>query len=668
MESNRQRRSRLSEGTPRVVYAAVLSAVAISCIAARPAWADPVAPSNTSPPSISGTPQQGDQLTADPGTWSGDTPITYSYSWSDGQTGNPITLTAADVGQSLSVTVTASNDAGPGTAPATSPTDGPVLALPPSPTGSPAITGKAQQGHTLTATNGAWNNNPTSYSYAWADCNASGSACATISGATASTYKLTAADVAGYATVTVTASNSGGHASLTSASVGPVLPPAPVNTLAPSVAGTPDEGDTLSVSSNGSWNNDPAKYSYAWERCDSSGSCSGIPGATSNSYTLSAADVGTTIACVVTASGKGGTGDASSAKTAVVAAAATPAGPLPTTVSLASPTTAVTNESVTFVATVTPSVSSITTSWGSVTFENGGAPIQGCANMTLPSDQSPSVACSTSFAASSVSLTAVFTPAAGSLLAGSVSPSETITIGPDSTSTALDASSTVNVGAATTYTATVTPPAARPGPVEPIGSVEFLDGGQPISSCANQPLTNGAATCTVTYAATGQHSITAQYLGDADFVGSTSPLEPVSAVPVSTDVLGTITATMEWAFYYTPTYTKVINLVVNGVSPGATVLVRCNGHGCPFGQHSAVLTKHTRCGKSAGMCFTHGSNYNVTPGFAGHRLAVGTRVTVEIIRPNWIGKSYRFTVRARRGPRIQIACLAPGGSVPGVGC
>jgi hypothetical protein len=237
-------------------------------------------------------------------------------------------------------------------------------------------------------------------------------------------------------------------------------------------------------------------------------------------------------------------------------------------------------------------------------------------------------------------------------------------VGHDSSSISLDASKTVNVGVRTTYTATVTPPASRPGPIEPSGSVEFFDGGQPIGSCLSQELVNGGATCTITYKTRGMHSITAGYGGDANFRDSTSPAQPVSVVPVPAQVLGTITSTMQWTFLYTPAYTKVLALIVNGAPNGATVLVTCHGRGCPYAKH-ATRVAGSPCGSRT--CLAPG-RIDLTRGFKRHRLRLGAQITVMIIRPGWIGKYFTFTVRPRRGPRIKIACLAPGGTRPGVAC
>src|ERR671936_2572673 len=81
-------------------------------------------PRNTTAPSISGTPQVGQTLTANNGTWVGQQPITFSYHWrrcdttgsncSDisGATAKTYVLTSADVGTTVRVRVTARNARG----------------------------------------------------------------------------------------------------------------------------------------------------------------------------------------------------------------------------------------------------------------------------------------------------------------------------------------------------------------------------------------------------------------------------------------------------------------------------------------------------------------------------------------------------------------------------
>jgi fibronectin type 3 domain-containing protein len=76
----------------------------------------------------------------------------------------------------------------------------------------------------------------------------------------------------------------------------------------------------------GSWSGTaPISYAYQWRRCDSGGAnCADIAGATAQTYALVSADVGSTMRVAVTGSNGVGSATATSAQTAVVAAAATP--------------------------------------------------------------------------------------------------------------------------------------------------------------------------------------------------------------------------------------------------------------------------------------------------------------------------------------------------------
>ncbi len=84
----------------------------------------PVAPSNTSLPTISGQAKTGHTLSASVGSWSGSATISYTYQWQrcneaggecaniSGQTSSTYTLSESDIGKTVRVHVAASNSAG----------------------------------------------------------------------------------------------------------------------------------------------------------------------------------------------------------------------------------------------------------------------------------------------------------------------------------------------------------------------------------------------------------------------------------------------------------------------------------------------------------------------------------------------------------------------------
>ena len=106
----------------------------------------------------------------------------------------------------------------------TLPCDGPPPPPPPPPTpgppasvSAPDVTGVARAGRVLHATQGTWSGTlPLSYAFQWQRCNAGGSSCADISGATGANHLLGNGDVGSTVRVEVTATNVDGSASAVS--------------------------------------------------------------------------------------------------------------------------------------------------------------------------------------------------------------------------------------------------------------------------------------------------------------------------------------------------------------------------------------------------------------------------------------------------------------------
>jgi hypothetical protein len=103
---------------------------------------------------------------------------------------------------------------------------------PPSNSTPPTVSGTPQDGQTLSVFAGSWSGSPASYAYQWQRCDATGAACADLTGATTSSYQVVAADVDNTLRVIVTATNSGGTASAGSAVTARVTaaPAPPVST------------------------------------------------------------------------------------------------------------------------------------------------------------------------------------------------------------------------------------------------------------------------------------------------------------------------------------------------------------------------------------------------------------------------------------------------------
>jgi hypothetical protein len=208
---------------------------------------------------------------------------------------------------------------------------------PPRNTGEPRVLGSPVEGTRLTAANGSWSGTtPFRFTYRWLRCDTSGGGvngvnCTGISGANGKTYVVRPADVDHRIRVRVTAANAEGSSTATSNATEAVRSASvagpPRNTTPPTIAGTPQVGQTLTAG-NGSWTGaQPFTFTYRWRRCDSvGGNCADISGATAKTYVLTAADEGATLRVRVTARNGRGTASSTSVPSGVVGKAEAPGG------------------------------------------------------------------------------------------------------------------------------------------------------------------------------------------------------------------------------------------------------------------------------------------------------------------------------------------------------
>ncbi|HKB94456.1 MAG TPA: hypothetical protein VKC62_09515 [Gaiellaceae bacterium] len=234
---------------PRKILVLVGAAAGLTLAVAGPAAGHRTAsPQNTSLPSISGSARDGSALLAAKGGWA-NSPTSYAYQWQRcdssggscvaiaGATGTRYTLVGTDVGRRITVGVTATNTSGSGTA-TSRPTD--VVkstGTAPADTSPPAISGTFKEGNTLTVAPGSWSGSPTpAFTYQWQRCDATGGACADLTGSSATTYGAVAADVGTTLRVKVTGTNSHGSTLATTTETVMIVPAAAGGGKAISVA------------------------------------------------------------------------------------------------------------------------------------------------------------------------------------------------------------------------------------------------------------------------------------------------------------------------------------------------------------------------------------------------------------------------------------------------
>jgi surface antigen len=246
---------------------------------------------STAAPKVTGTPKVGSTLTASAGSWSV-TGSSYSYQWLangaaiSGATASTLALTNALKGKAISVRVTAAQ-LGYANAAATSAATAAVQAGVISNKAAPTISGDPRVDSTLTANPGTWDPAGTALAYKW---QADGQF---LDGQTSPTLTLDPSLVGKAIKVQVTASKTGYTAvSALSAATDPVEPGVMRTTASPSLTGAAAPGSTLRI---GAYSADPkATQQIRWQRARAY-----VPGATSPTYRLTAADLGKRLRAVV---------------------------------------------------------------------------------------------------------------------------------------------------------------------------------------------------------------------------------------------------------------------------------------------------------------------------------------------------------------------------------
>src|SRR5262245_58492847 len=169
--------------TRRRVAMVVVGAALIGVLAPTVYARQQAAPVNTAEPTITGSPAQGQTLTAAPGTWTSDTTPTFAYQWLrcpasggasdgsdcaliDGATTTSYVVAAGDVGFRLRVRVTATNPDGQSIKASNATATVTVQAGPPN-TAPPTISGSTVVGESLTANPGTWTGSGITFAYLW---------------------------------------------------------------------------------------------------------------------------------------------------------------------------------------------------------------------------------------------------------------------------------------------------------------------------------------------------------------------------------------------------------------------------------------------------------------------------------------------------------------------
>lgn len=239
-------RRKITRTRAAVLGGGLIPGALVALVVAAAAMGSPAsAPVNIDPPTITGTASAREVLTAQNGTWD-NSPTEFRYRWLRcNPLGNSCVLLAADgktyrvgqadVGNTLRVRVTARNADGSTNARSEQTAVVASNAAPLTNTSRPTITGEARVGQELSADEGTWTGNPTSFAFQWQRCDVDTLTCATVVGASGRTYGVRIADLGFRLRVEVTARTDNRSGTATSNATAIVVPTTPITNRRPTL-------------------------------------------------------------------------------------------------------------------------------------------------------------------------------------------------------------------------------------------------------------------------------------------------------------------------------------------------------------------------------------------------------------------------------------------------
>ena len=269
-------------------------------------------------------------------------------------------------------------------------------------------------------------------------------------------------------------------------------------------------------------------------------------------------------------------------------------------------------QAVSFTATVAASAPATGTPTGSVSFLDGGNPITGCTSLALSSGQA--VCMSSALSVGNHTITASYGGDASFNTSNGALTGNPQVVNKANATVGLTSNANPSVfGQSVSFTAALS--ATAPGAGTPTGTVQFLDGGNPITGCTSVAIAGGQAVCSSSALGVGNHTITAAYGGDGNFnTGNGSLTGNPQVVNKANTSVGVTSSQNPSVFGQQVTFTATISVTAPGAgTPTGTFSFLDGGNPISGCTSLAIAAGQAQCQTSALSV----GNHTITAAYGG---------------------------------------------------